>query len=468
MQASKLTCSADIYSLALTTVTSLFKKYNVDPKNIGRLEVGTETLLDKSKSVKSVLMQLFEESGNYNVEGIDTVNACYGGTNALFNSVNWIESSAWDGRDAVVVAGDIALYKKGNARPTGGAGCVAMLIGPNAPIVMDAGLRGSYIRHAYDFYKPDFTSEYPIVDGHFSLRCYTEAVDACYKAYNAREETLKSQQNGNSTNGQAESKDTPLDRFDYMAFHAPTCKLVSKSYARMLYNDYLVNPSNPIFADVPAELRDLDYTTSVTDKAVEKTFMGLAKKRFGARVQPSIQVPTQCGNMYCGSVYGSLASLLANISSQDLQGKTIGLFSYGSGLASSLFSFKVRGSTEDIAKQLDIPSRLENRRVVGPEVYDEVRYFEIIVAFCRNTTNTIIRCATFVSRLTCRRTSHPREPLTPSSLAPTISLVLTACSAAPTRSSSKSNSATIYPRPHLRFFLSCILSICRSRSHDSA
>ncbi|KAH9872043.1 3-hydroxy-3-methylglutaryl coenzyme A synthase, partial [Plenodomus biglobosus] len=362
----------DIYSLALTTVSSLFRKYSVDPKSIGRLEVGTETLLDKSKSVKSVLMQLFEESGNYNVEGVDTVNACYGGTNALFNSVNWIESSAWDGRDAVVVAGDIALYKKGNARPTGGAGCVAMLIGPNAPIVMDAGLRGSYIRHAYDFYKPDFTSEYPIVDGHFSVRCYTEAVDACYKAYNAREQTLKSQQNANGTNGQVEGQETPLDRFDYMAFHAPTCKLVSKSYARMLYNDYLVNPSNPIFAEVPAELRDLDYATSVTDKTVEKTFMGLAKKRFASRVQPSIQVPTQCGNMYCGSVYGSLCSLIANISSQDLQGKTIGLFSYGSGLASSLFSFKVNGSTDNIAKQLDIQNRLDNRRVVGPEVYDEM------------------------------------------------------------------------------------------------
>jgi hydroxymethylglutaryl-CoA synthase len=354
-QSSDHSC-IDIYSLALTALSSLFKKYSVDPKSIGRLEVGTETLLDKSKSVKSVLMQLFDESGNYNVEGVDTVNACYGGTNALFNSVNWIESSAWDGRDAVVVTGDIALYKKGNARPTGGAGCVAMLIGPNAPLAIEAGQRGSYIRHAYDFYKPDLTSEYPIVDGHFSIQCYTEAVDACYKAYNAREQTLKSQQNGNGANGH-EAQETPLDRFDYMAFHAPTCKLVAKSYARLLYNDYMSNPSNPIFAEVPSELKDMDYKTSVTDKTVEKTFMALAKKRFNARVQPSINVPTQCGNMYCGSVYGSLASILANIDSETLQGKRIALFSYGSGLASSMFSFKVNGSVENMAKQLDILNR---------------------------------------------------------------------------------------------------------------
>ncbi|KAF2500522.1 hydroxymethylglutaryl-CoA synthase [Lophium mytilinum] len=360
----------DIYSLALTALSSLIKKYNIDLKTIGRLEVGTETLLDKSKSVKSVLMQLFEESGNFNVEGVDTVNACYGGTNALFNTVNWLESSAWDGRNAIVVTGDIALYKKGNARPTGGAGCVAMLVGPDAPIVVDAGIRGSYITHVYDFYKPDFTSEYPIVDGQFSIRCYIEAVDACYKAYNAREAVVKGQANGHANGDSAAG--TPLDRFDYMCFHAPNCKLVNKSYARLLYNDYLTNPSDPIFAEVPKELSGLDYAASVTDKAVEKVFMGLAKKKYAARVQPSIQVPTQCGNMYCGSVYGSLCSLISNVSSEDIQGKRIGMFSYGSGLASSLFSFKVNGSTEEISKALDIQSRLDSRRVVAPEVYDEM------------------------------------------------------------------------------------------------
>lgn len=95
--------------------------------------------MDKSKSVKSVLMQLFESSGNTDVEGVDTTNACYGGTAALFNSLSWVESSAWDGRYALVVAGDIAVYATGAARPTGGAGAVAMLVGPNAPLVIERG-----------------------------------------------------------------------------------------------------------------------------------------------------------------------------------------------------------------------------------------------------------------------------------------------------------------------------------------
>jgi hydroxymethylglutaryl-CoA synthase len=52
-------------------VKNLFEKYNINPASIGRLEVGTETILDKSKAVKTVLMDLLAESGNYNVEGIN-------------------------------------------------------------------------------------------------------------------------------------------------------------------------------------------------------------------------------------------------------------------------------------------------------------------------------------------------------------------------------------------------------------
>lgn len=366
----------DIYSLALTSLSSLFKKYSIDPKSIGRLEVGTETMLDKSKSVKSVCMQLFEKSGNFNVEGVDTVNACYGGTNAVFNSINWVESSAWDGRDAIVLAGDIAIYSKGNARPTGGAGCVAMLIGPNAPLAFEPGLRGSYITHAYDFYKPDLTSEYPTVDGQLSLQCYTEAVDACYKAYNARKESSKAKVNGAIVNGNGVAHDedtkTPTDQFDYMAFHAPTCKLVSKSYARLLYNDFIADPTHPLFKDIAPELRDVDYKKSLTDKNIEKTFMGLAKKKFAERVLPAIKVPTMCGNMYCGSVYGGLVSLLSNVAPKTIANKRIGMFSYGSGLASSMFSLKVVGDTSQMVEKLDLHARLDARNTVPPEVYEEV------------------------------------------------------------------------------------------------
>lgn len=118
----------DVVSLSLTALHNLLEKYGISPKNVGRLEVGTETLIDKSKSLKTFLMDFFAKYDNYSIEGISSTNACYGGTAALFNTIAWVESSAWDGRLGIVLAADVAVYAKGGARPTGGAGYSIILI----------------------------------------------------------------------------------------------------------------------------------------------------------------------------------------------------------------------------------------------------------------------------------------------------------------------------------------------------
>jgi hydroxymethylglutaryl-CoA synthase len=82
-------------------------------------------------------MDLFGPAGNHDVEGIDNKNACYGSTAALFNCINWIQSESWDGRNAILMCGDIAIYAEGSARPAGGMGACAMLIGPDAPLVVE-------------------------------------------------------------------------------------------------------------------------------------------------------------------------------------------------------------------------------------------------------------------------------------------------------------------------------------------
>ena len=114
----------DINSVALSVVQSLMEKYDVPYDKIGRLEVGTETVVDKSKAVKTTLMTLFSEHGNHDIEGIDTTNACYGGTAAVLNSLAWLQTEECTDRYAIVVAADIAVYAEGNARPTGGCGAV--------------------------------------------------------------------------------------------------------------------------------------------------------------------------------------------------------------------------------------------------------------------------------------------------------------------------------------------------------
>ena len=101
-----------------------------------------------------------------------------------------IESSAWDGRLALAVCADIAAYADGPARPTGGAGAVAMLIGPNAGLVLERGLRASHFDHGYDFYKPNLSSPYPTVDGPLSVKCYLQVTIENYTKYGFIRNTL--------------------------------------------------------------------------------------------------------------------------------------------------------------------------------------------------------------------------------------------------------------------------------------
>jgi hydroxymethylglutaryl-CoA synthase len=371
----------DINSFALNAVSGLLERYNIDPKSIGRIDVGTETIIDKSKSVKTTLMDLFAESGNFDIEGVDSKNACYGSTAALFNAINWVESSSWDGRNAIVVGGDIAIYAEGAARPAGGAGACAMLIGPNAPVLFEP-IHGNHMANTYDFYKPKLDSEYPEVDGPVSVVTYVSALDQSYARF--KEKTAKvakraqlnghanGQLNGNGHANGANAKPAfTLDDVDYAVFHAPYGKQVQKGYGRMFYSDFLANPSAPQFADIPdhESILSAPYKASLTDKALEKTFIAASKPTFAKKVAPSMHCSKRCGNMYTASLYGCLASLLSAVEPSELKDKRVSMFAFGSGYASSFFTLLVKGDTSEIREKMDLLNRLKDMKVVPCQEY---------------------------------------------------------------------------------------------------
>ncbi|KAJ8458019.1 hypothetical protein OPV22_030945 [Ensete ventricosum] len=354
----------DVISMSLTVVTSLLEKYQIDPKQIGRLEVGSETVIDKSKSIKTWIMQIFEESGNTDVEGVDSSNACYGGTAALFNCVNWVESSSWDGRYGLVVCTDSAVYAEGPARPTGGAAAIAMLIGPNAPISFESKFRGTHMTHVYDFYKPNLASEYPVVDGKLSQTCYLMALDSCYGRFCSKFEKF-------------EGKQFSISDADYFVFHSPYNKLVQKSFARLYFNDFLRN-SSVAEKDAREKLEQFSNLTgdeSYQSRELEKVSQQVSKPLYDAKVQPSTLLPKQIGNMYTASIYAAFASVIHNKYST-LMGQRIVMFSYGSGLSSTMFSFKLQDgqhpfNLSNIASILNVSEKLEKRHVISPESFVE-------------------------------------------------------------------------------------------------
>lgn len=108
-----------------------------------------------------------------------------------------------------------------------------MLIGPNAAIIFDRKVRSSYMANVYDFYKPDLSSEYPYVDGPLSNMCYLQALDKCFNLYFEKLNRL------HSSTTEVDSKPITLEHFNGILFHAPYCKLVQKSIARMYLLDNL-------------------------------------------------------------------------------------------------------------------------------------------------------------------------------------------------------------------------------------
>lgn len=355
----------DVISMSLTAVTSLLEKYGVDPKQIGRLEVGSETVIDKSKSIKTFLMQIFEDCGNTDIEGVDSTNACYGGTAALLNCVNWVESNSWDGRYGLVVCTDSAVYAEGPARPTGGAAAIAMLVGPDAPLAFESKFRASHMSHAYDFYKPNLASEYPVVDGKLSQTCYLMALDSCYTRFCNKFEKL-------------EGKQFSVFDADSFVFHSPYNKLVQKSFSRLLFNDFLRNASS---VDAAAKEKLGPFATLTGDESyqnrdLEKAAQQVAKPFYDDKVQPTTLIPKQVGNMYTASLYAAFASLLHNKNSK-LVGKRIIMFSYGSGLSATMFSLKVNEgqhpfSLSNIATVMNVAEKLKSRHEFPPEKFVEI------------------------------------------------------------------------------------------------
>ncbi|CAM9952539.1 unnamed protein product [Scytosiphon promiscuus] len=392
----------DINSVCLTVVAQLLEKYDIPKDRVGRLEVGTETLIDKSKSTKTVLMSLFEGSGNDDIEGVTTINACYGGTAALLNAVAWVESSGWDGRYAIVVAADIAVYAEGPARPTGGCGAVAVLIGPDAPLVIDMKTRASHACDVWDFFKPDMSSEYPKVNGQLSQTCYLRALDSCYDRLAAKKTAQRvtgAEKEGGGEAGGADDGDElerrpfVLNDVEHVLCHSPYNKLVQKSFARMAFSDArrLRADGKPLgvegqeealgkWLDVPAEET---YDDRELEKAL-KAFAGVSTEAYRSKVEPGCRLSKQIGNTYTASVFANIVCLVCARGAA-LEGETALVFSYGSGAVATMYELHFRDTNTTsttsaatptpftvarIAETVDLAARLADRERLPPAELD--------------------------------------------------------------------------------------------------
>jgi len=91
-------------------------------------------------------------------------------------------------------------------------------------------------------------------------------------------------------------------------------------------------------------------------------------------------LPKELGNLYTASLYTSLLSVLSQVKPNHLEGKRVLLFSYGSGLAATMFSILIPHNTSkgqkfslsDIVSKTNIEAFLQNRICVPPQKYRDI------------------------------------------------------------------------------------------------
>lgn len=262
--------------------------------SVGRLDIGSESLIDRSKSMKAYVMDLFERygSGEGNIEGVDMYNACYGGQAAGLCAQNWVESDRWDGRYAIAIATDISdapfevIFSVG-------AACTAALYYPDAPLPHHSH-RASCILHRFDFFKPvGWFHMGPVVDGKYSIDAYMNCVDACYQ-------TLKHKMNGRSL----------LSITDYNVFHTGGgYHVVKKAFERCI------------------RAEDPKTKAEVREKYVQEKLL------------PSVNLLKIIGPCHTVSSFLNISSVVMTKWDEAL-GKILLVFTYGSGCASSMYQLR--------------------------------------------------------------------------------------------------------------------------------
>ena len=300
----------------------LLEKAGIDPARVGLLIVGTETAVDHSKPVAAWIHRLLGLGSRCRT--YETKHACFGGTAGVLTATEWLASGAARGKSAVVICTDIARYELGSAgEPTQGAGAVAIHISEEPRLLeLEVGVTGSFTREVDDFWRPLDRTE-ALVDGKLSVSSYLEALDGAFSAW--REACA------------AAGLEGPLAR---RCYHVPYGKMARKAHRRAL--------------------------------ALEGFSEEAADATFDLQVAPSLRLPAEVGNIYTGSLWMALASLLDAEAAQ-LEGQRIGLFSYGSGSAAEQFAGRVAKGAGAFARFLQLAEPLQGRRKLTFAEYERLR-----------------------------------------------------------------------------------------------
>ncbi len=394
----------DAASFAANALIKLFEENDLNPREIGRIYLGTESAVDASKPTATYAIEMVEDSladkfGDRcfkNCDVLDMTFACIGAVDALHNSMDWVRNNS--NRKAIVIASDLSKYELlSTGEYTQGAGAVAVLITHEPAIIAIDDVWGVATKSEGDFFKPrrsfnkssilkevvthlnlniseeelnsifnNLSSEFwsdpnnaievfkeePVFDGQFSNQCYSDRITEAFEHFNS-----------------LQSIDFASD-WHHFIFHLP--------YAfhgrRIVFDNWLKwAKNNGDYQHLVAEIGDIDpdnkrdWLKRASKSAIYKNFVD--KKIASGELASSL-----IGNMYTASIFMSLISLLcdAHRNDQELHTNTIGFIAYGSGSKSKVFQGTVQPNWKQQVSKIKLFEYLDSRTTIDIDTYEQL------------------------------------------------------------------------------------------------
>jgi hydroxymethylglutaryl-CoA synthase len=307
----------DAVTLAVGAARRALSRWNGSAEDIGLVAFGTESAKDMSRPLSAWVAEELGLCGG--IRSYEVKHACYGGTLALRQALEWKWSGAGAGRAALVIASDVALYSRGDpGEPTQGAGAVAMII--DEPTVAGvAPISFPFSSPAFDFWRP-IGDQFPSVDGKLSIDCYQRAVTECFRRLIGEREPREA-----------------LSEYRRMCFHVPFPKMVKKAVLHL----------------------GEELGWSVQE----------AERFYYEKVEETLEWNQLIGNAYTASLWISVARALVGLP----EGTKITAFSYGSGYGAELLQLTAGSVAASGAWVSDVNEDLDIRQPVDMWGYETLR-----------------------------------------------------------------------------------------------
>ena len=302
----------DPVTLAANAALNIINKR--DKEKIDLVIFGTESGIDQSKSAAVYVHELL----GLKSEGrcFEIKQACYGATAAIQMAKGHVALNP-DSK-VLVLASDIARYGlNSSGESTQGAGAVAIVISANPRIMILENESAYFTSDIMDFWRPAY-SDTAFVDGKFSNEQYILFFETVWKQYRSK-------------SGLA------FKDFEALCFHVPYTKMGLKALKPVL---------------------EAEGTKEDQERILEN-------------YQKSIQYNKVVGNIYTGSLYLSLLSLLEQKEALKEESR-IGLFSYGSGAVGEFFTGVLQPGYQKQLNRLQHKDRLLQRRKVSVAEYETI------------------------------------------------------------------------------------------------